>query len=176
MILEILYNIGSFWIVLVSAILSMVIAFYLKGFVDKADPGNEDMVRVQGYIKDGADAFIKRQYTTLAYFVLGLSVLVAITYWNSEKVEWYGIVIAYIIGSVASGWAGWLGMKVGVDANAKTAAAADEEDRALGLNNAFNVSFYAGCVMGLLVTGAAIGGVWALYFFTGNHRIVLGFS
>jgi len=86
------------------------------------------------------------------------------------------MVISYILGSVASGWAGWLGMKVGVDANAKTAAAANKEDRDLGMNDAFNVSFYAGCVMGLLVTGAALGGVWALYYFTSNPRVVLGFS
>src|SRR6056297_3465766 len=112
MIFEILYHIGSFWIVLISAILSMVIAFYLKKFVEKADPGNEDMVRVQGYIKDGADAFIKRQYTTLAYFVAGLAVLVGITFsqeGGAESPAAWLMVFSYLLGSIASGWAGWLG-------------------------------------------------------------------
>ncbi|MHA1672213.1 MAG: proton/sodium-translocating pyrophosphatase, partial [Promethearchaeota archaeon] len=145
----------------------------LKQKVDEADPGNEAMVTVQGYIRDGAAAFIKRQYITLAAFVGAFALIIGLVYGFTiqGEVAWYWMVLSYLVGSVASGWAGWLGMNVGVDANAKTAQAATK-----GLSPAFNVSFFGGAVMGLIVTGAALGGVWALYFFTGEPRFILGFS
>ncbi|MHA1746849.1 MAG: sodium-translocating pyrophosphatase, partial [Promethearchaeota archaeon] len=127
--------------------------------------------RVQGYIRDGASAFIKRQYVTLTYFVLGFAVIIGAVYWNNERIPWYIIVIAYLAGSAASAWAGWIGMKVGVDANAKTAQAATK-----GLAPAFNVSFFGGGFMGLIVVGAALGGVWFLYFVFGDPIYILGFS
>ena len=81
------------------------------------------------------------------------------------------MVLSFIVGSAASAWAGWLGMKVGVDANAKTAQAATK-----GLTPAFDVSFFGGAVMGLIVTSAALGGVWLLYYVVGKPIIILGFS
>ncbi|MHA1746059.1 MAG: sodium/proton-translocating pyrophosphatase, partial [Promethearchaeota archaeon] len=66
---------------LLAAIASFIVAFILKKTVDVADPGNEDMIRVQGYIRDGASAFIKRQYVTLTYFVLGFAVIIGAVYW-----------------------------------------------------------------------------------------------
>ena len=171
MILEVVLKVWSLWLVLISAIVSFVVAFILKKRVDVADPGNEEMVKVQGYIRDGASTFIKRQYTTLAFFVGGLAIIIAIVYSGNHRVPWYLMMISYILGSLASAWAGWFGMKVGVDANAKTAQASTK-----GLAAAFNVSFFAGAVMGLIVTGAALGGVWLLYFIFGDPLVILGFS
>ena len=171
MLNEIVMSVWTLWLVLASAIVSLIVAFLLKKKVDKADPGNEDMVRVQGYIRDGAKAFIKRQYVTLAYFVGAFAIIIAVVYLSDSTVKWYWMAIAYLLGSGASAWAGWFGMKVGVDANAKTAQAATK-----GLSPAFNVSFFGGAVMGLIVTGIALGGVWALYFFSGQPKIILGFS
>ncbi|WP_457557547.1 sodium-translocating pyrophosphatase [Candidatus Harpocratesius sp.] len=174
MLQEIVIEVWTLWFVLVSAIASFVVAFLLKKKVSNADPGNEAMVTVQGYIKDGAAAFIKRQYTTLAIFVAVFAIVIGFAYGigvEGDAIPWYFMVFSYIVGSIASGWAGWLGMNVGVDANAKTAQAATK-----GLAPAFNVSFFGGAVMGLIVTGAALGGVWALYFFTGEPRYILGFS
>ena len=173
MLFEIIIEVWSLWFVLVAAIASFVVAMILKKRVDVAEPGNAEMVKVQGYIRNGAAAFIKRQYITLAYFVGGLAVIIALIYGFNEhsRVPWYWMTLSYILGSSASAWAGWFGMKVGVDANAKTAQASTK-----GLAPAFNVSFFAGAVMGLIVTGAALGGIWALYFFFGDPIIVLGFS
>jgi len=173
MLLEnnIVWEVWTLWLVLASAIASFIVAFILKKRVDDADPGNEEMVKVQGYIRDGANTFIKRQYVTLAYFVGGLAIIIAIVYWGNTRVPWYLMMISYLAGSIASAWAGWFGMRVGVDANAKTAQASTK-----GLAPAFNVSFFAGAVMGLIVVGAALGGVWLLYFFFGDPLIILGFS
>lgn len=171
MLNDMILNVWTLWLVLVAAIVSLIVAFMLKKKVDNAEPGNEDMVRVQGYIRDGAKAFIKRQYITLAYFVGAFAIIIAVVYLTDTSVQWYWMAIAYLVGSGASAWAGWFGMKVGVDANAKTAQAATK-----GLAPAFNVSFFGGAVMGLIVTGIALGGIWALYFFSGQPKIILGFS
>ncbi|QEE17276.1 sodium-translocating pyrophosphatase [Promethearchaeum syntrophicum] len=171
MLLEVILEVWTLWFVLAAAIASFIVAFILKKRVDVADPGNEEMVKVQGYIRDGASTFIKRQYITLAYFVGGLAIIIALVYWGNIRVPWYLMVISYLAGSGASAWAGWLGMKVGVDANAKTAQASTK-----GLAPAFNVSFFAGAVMGLIVVGAALGGVWLLYFVFGDPLVILGFS
>jgi K(+)-stimulated pyrophosphate-energized sodium pump len=173
MLFELVLNVWPLWFTLLAALLCFVGAFIFKKRVDEAEPGNEAMITVQGYIRDGAGAFIKRQYTTLSFFVLGLAVLIGIVYAfvSHEAVQWYGMVITYILGSVASGWAGWLGMRVGVDANAKTAQAATK-----GLSPAFNVSFFGGAVMGLIASGIALGGVWAIFFFTNQPIYIVGFS
>ncbi len=173
MMLEVVIKNWTLWFVLIAAITSFVVAYFLKQKVAEADPGNEAMVTVQGYIRDGAAAFIKRQYVSLAVFVGAFAVVIGLVFGLSVEgaVPWYWMVLSYLVGSVASGWAGWLGMNVGVDANAKTAQAATK-----GLSPAFNVSFFGGAVMGLIVTGAALGGVWALYFFTGQPKYILGFS
>ncbi|WP_371805052.1 sodium-translocating pyrophosphatase [Candidatus Lokiarchaeum ossiferum] len=169
-------NVWSLWLVLLSAIVSLVVAFLLKKKVSTADPGNEEMVKVQGYIRDGANAFVRRQYKTLAIFVVGLAIIVGIIYavypiGEGSNVKWWVMVLSFMVGSAASAWAGWLGMKVGVDANAKTAQAATK-----GLTPAFNVSFFGGAVMGLIVTSAALGGVWLLYYVVGEPIVILGFS
>jgi len=178
MLLRAIDQVWTLWFVFLSAVVAFVVAILLKKKVDTADPGNEEMIKVQGYIKNGANAFIKRQYTTLSIFTVGLSIIIGLVYGLTDSSEHYGVnslwiwmVLAYIVGSAASAWAGWLGMKVGVDANAKTAQAATK-----GLTEAFDVSFFGGAVMGLIVTGAALGGVWLLFLIGQHPIIILGFS
>jgi K(+)-stimulated pyrophosphate-energized sodium pump len=165
-------GVWSIWLVLVAAVAAFVAAMLLKKKVESADPGNEEMVKVQGYIRDGAGAFIKRQYTTLSFFVAGLAIAIGILYiLQPIEIKWWAMVIAYLLGSIASGWAGWLGMRVGVDANAKTAQAATK-----GLTPSFDVSFFGGAVMGLICAASALGGVFILYFIFDDPTVVLGFS
>ena len=76
-------------IVPVAAIVAIVLAFYFKNLVTKADPGNEDMKTVQGYIKAGANAFIKRQYITLGIVVAVLAVVIALVYMGHAGIPWY---------------------------------------------------------------------------------------
>jgi len=147
---------------------------YLRKIVANAKCDNKAMLEVQGYIRDGANAFLRRQYKTLFLFVFSfVFVILAIyaTTYEADKLMWLYISIAYISGSSASAAAGWIGMKVGVDANAKTSQASES-----GLPAAFNVSFFGGAVMGMLVTGCALGGVWLFYYIYSYPIIVLGFS
>nr|MDO8115051.1 sodium/proton-translocating pyrophosphatase [Candidatus Sigynarchaeota archaeon] len=161
------------WIAPAAGIAAMVAAFLLRNTVLKAERGNENMIKFQGYIKEGANAFIARQYKTLSIFVIGLSIVIGIVFAIRplSGVPWYLMVIAYATGAVGSAVAGLVGLKVGVSANSPTAWAATK-----GLAAAFNVGFFGGAVMGLLVTGVGILGVWAFFWAYGDPAIVLGFS
>ena len=96
MILEIVIKNWTLWFVLIAAIASFVVAFLLKQKVDEADPGNEAMITVQGYIRDGAAAFIKRQYITLAAFVGAFALIIGLVYGFTVQgeVPWYWMVLS----------------------------------------------------------------------------------
>lgn len=162
---------GMLWVVPVISALCIGFAFYFKNYVSKADAGPDEMKEMQGYIKEGAQAFIKRQYKTLSIFVVILAALIGYAYSLGTEVKWWVMVITYILGAVVSGWAGIVGLNVGVTANAPTAWASKQ-----GMPAAFRISFYGGAVMGLLIAGAGLLSVWALFFFTGDPKVVLGFS
>jgi K(+)-stimulated pyrophosphate-energized sodium pump len=166
-------QIGALWIVPVAAVIAIVLALYFRKIVTKADPGNEAMVTVQNYIKEGADAFMRRQYKVLAMTVAVLAVIIALVYALGEehRIPWWGMVIAYLFGSISSGLAGWVGLLVGVNANSPTANAAQK-----GLPQAFNIAYFGGAVMGLLVSGFGIFGIWLLFLITSDPIIILGYS
>jgi K(+)-stimulated pyrophosphate-energized sodium pump len=167
------------WIAPAIGAAAMVVAFFLRSMVVKAEPGNENMVKFQGYIKEGANAFIKRQYKTLSIFIIAFAVIIGIVF-SVRPIALTGVdssmvgvwmAIAYVCGCLGSAVAGLIGLSVGVSANSPTAWAAKK-----GLAAAFNVSFFGGAVMGLLVTGVGILGVWIFFFIFGDPSIILGFS
>jgi K(+)-stimulated pyrophosphate-energized sodium pump len=165
------------FVALIAGILSIIMALVFAKKVMKEDPGNERMVEVAGYIESGAITFINRQYKTLGIFVIVLAIALLflpstipdevrpIKFMNWEQS------IAYIIGAIASMWAGWLGMKVGVKANTRAAQACT-----IGTKEGFNVAFFGGAVMGLAVVGAALIGVSVLYIWIPSPFVILGFS
>ncbi|MHA1466925.1 MAG: sodium-translocating pyrophosphatase [Promethearchaeota archaeon] len=160
-----------------AGILSILMALVFAKKVMKEDPGNERMVEVAGYIESGAITFIQRQYKTLGIFVIVIAI--ALLFLPSTIPEELRVIkfmnweqsIAYVIGALASMWAGWLGMKVGVKANTRTAQACT-----IGTKEGFNVAFFGGAVMGLAVVGAALIGVSLLYMWIPSAFVVLGFS
>lgn len=157
----------------IAAVLSIILSLYLAKMVIKYPDGNEAMTRVAGYIREGAYAFLKRQYTTLAIFVVGFSIVILFALPNAvtgSGVNWEQF-LAYLLGSAASSLAGYLGMIVGVRANSRTAQAATN-----GLSAAFNVAFFGGAVMGLAVVGTALAGVSILYWIFADPAVILGFS
>jgi K(+)-stimulated pyrophosphate-energized sodium pump len=176
-----------------SALISIAVGFYFLQYVNKQDSGNEKMREISGFIKGGADAFIRREYMTLAIFVVIASVLLFIflplPLWQ-VKVEPDKVVtirdlsdasatmfrnvkltLAYVFGSFCSALAGLLGLNVATKANAKVAQAAKN-----GLSKAFPVGFRGGAVMGLSVVGVGLLGVSIVYLLTGDPNIVLGYS
>lgn len=122
------------------------------------------MQGISAAIREGARAFLKREYMVLAVFVVVMATILAIA---------LGIEMGpvYIFGSICSAIAGFLGMEVALRANVRTAYAARE-----GLNKAFPIAFRGGAVMGLSVVGLALLGVSVIYFLTGRPELVLGFS
>jgi K(+)-stimulated pyrophosphate-energized sodium pump len=148
----------------IAAFGAMISAVYLFFYVNRKDSGTPKMQEISAAIREGARAFLKREYTALAVFVVVMATILAIA---------LGLEMgpAYIFGSICSAIAGFLGMEVALRANGRTAYAARE-----GLNKAFPIAFRGGAVMGLSVVGLALLGVSAIYFFTGRPELVLGFS
>ena len=147
-----------------SGILSIIAAILLFYYVDRQATGTEKMVEIADAIKEGSRAFLKRQYQTLGIFTISMSIVIAI-------LLGLNIAITYIMGSICSALAGFIGMEIAVRANVRTAYAAEK-----GIKKAFPIAFYAGAVMGLLVVGFALLGISLLYFIYSDPQIILGFS
>lgn len=149
-----------YFAMIVSAI-GLVIAWWLTRLVNRAPAGNEQMEKVASAIRAGANAFLKRQYSTIAWIAIGVAVLIFSVYWftNNHAV---GIqtASAFLIGAFASGIAGYTGMAISVRANAKAAAAADRKN----LQEALTVALRGGAVEGMLVSSLTLLGLSALFF------------
>ena len=141
---------------LISGLLSVFIALYIYRIVMKADEGSDRMKEVSSLIEKGANSFIKVQYRILGIFTIILAILLALVFRDLG----IPIAISYILGSLASMAAGYIGLVVATKANRRTAAAAVSG----GLNPAFKVAFRAGSVMGLMIAGIALVGLTSLYW------------
>ncbi|MDX9994175.1 MAG: sodium-translocating pyrophosphatase [Rhodocyclaceae bacterium] len=113
--------------------------------------GNDRMRAISAAVQEGAQAYLKRQYTTIAMVGIVLAVLIAVFLGLSTA-------IGFVLGAVLSGAAGFIGMNVSVRANVRTAEAASK-----GLNEALNVAFRGGAITGMLVVGLGLLGVAGYY-------------
>ncbi|HUG09094.1 MAG TPA: sodium-translocating pyrophosphatase [Acidimicrobiia bacterium] len=139
------------YIALVAGVLALVLAMYYTRAVLAAPQGNERMVELSTAIRQGAMAFLKREYTWVSVFVVVMAVLIAVL------LEWgrpWGSV-AYVFGAVLSALAGFVGMRIATAANARTTEAA----RTGGIPAALPVAFRGGAVMGFTVAGLGLLGV-----------------
>ena len=160
----------------ISALISLLVALYLYFYVKKQDAGTKKMREISDAIREGANAFLKREYTTLAIFAVVVAVLLGIfvptPVWITETpIKNISLALAYVFGSFSSALAGFFGMDVALRANVRTANAARK-----GLNKAFPIAFRGGAVMGLSVVGLALLGISIVYGITGDPAIVLGYS
>jgi len=154
------------WLIIapIAGFVSIAFAIYLYFYVTKQDSGNPRMQEISLAIKDGANAYLKRQNKTLAVFVFVVAIVLVIALG-------YQMAFAYVIGSIFSALAGYFGLNVAVKANVRTTSAAEK-----GLNKAFPVAFYGGAVMGLSVVGLALLGISTFYYVFQDPEIVLGYS
>jgi K(+)-stimulated pyrophosphate-energized sodium pump len=166
----------TWFIAPLSALISVLVGLYFLRYINRQDSGTDKMKEISNLIKEGANAFIRREYKTLAIFVTVVATLILIflplPLWsNPEPLKNVEMTLAYVFGSSCSALAGLLGLNVATKANAKVAHAAKE-----GLNKAFPVGFRGGAVMGLMVVGVGLLGIGVVYWLTGNPNIVLGYS
>ncbi len=151
-------------------VLGLAYMAWLSYWVGKQDPGNEKMSGIAKYIADGAMAFLKAEYTSLAIFVVIAGAALGILSFQVDTTHWF-IVIAFVIGAGFSAIAGVIGMKIATKANVRTAQAARES-----LPKALQIAFRGGTVMGLGVAGLAVLGLSALFaiffvYFMGGEYI-----
>ena len=146
----------NLYYVLGAGVLAMLYAFWKTNWINGQDEGTDRMKQIGASIADGAMAFLKAEYRVLAVFVVIVACLLAFAA-NSSGDSWL-VSISFLVGALASGLAGFLGMRVATKANNRTTNAAQSS-----LAKALNVAFAGGSVMGLSVVGLGVLGVTGLY-------------
>ncbi len=176
-----------FILVLAAGLAGLAGAGLAGRFVLGKDEGSEDVRRIGRLIRIGAMAFLRREYTILAGFVVVVAVVIAVlidynvtgnariavlnAHPGGIEADGPWTAIAYVLGAIGSGLAGLIGMSVAIRANTRTATAA-----AVGLNPALRVAFASGSVMGLTVVGIGLLGITILWIVFRDPNVVAGFS
>lgn len=135
---------------LVGAAIALIFALIQAKKVLGFSEGNELMQKLAASIRKGANAYLKRQYTTVAKIFIIVFVILLLLAWQGMLDNWF-IPFAFLTGGIYSGLAGFIGMKIATSANARTANAAHES-----LNRGLNVAFSSGAVMGFTVVGLGL--------------------
>ena len=138
-----------FWLGLVGAILAIAFAYIQAKKVLSFSEGNDTMKKIAASIREGANAYLKHQYTTVAkVFVVVFVILLVMAFATGGKMLSKFTPFAFVTGGVFSMLAGFIGMKIATASNARTAQAASES-----LNKGLRVAFSSGSVMGFTVVG-----------------------
>lgn len=140
------------WIIPVIALIGLLVAFALASYVSRADAGNERMQEISGFIREGAFAFLTREYKTMAIVIVALFLIIGFA------INWTSGVL-YVFGALLSVLAGFFGMNVATKGNVRTANAAMTS----GMPKALKIAFRSGAVMGLCVAGLGLFGLGVVF-------------
>jgi K(+)-stimulated pyrophosphate-energized sodium pump len=141
------------WIMIAIGVCGIGFAYYLVRYVMNSDQGSDVIRDISAAIKEGANAFLKRQYILLAVFVAVVTVALVFI----PNLGWR-VAVTFVSGAICSGLAGFIGMSMAVRSNSRTAAAAQKS-----LNAGLTVSFRGGAIMGICVVSIGLLGVSILY-------------
>src|SRR5262245_34130254 len=159
-------------VVLAISVLSLLVAFVLARHVLAADTGKPEMREISDAIREGAEAFLSRQYRTIAVLSVVAAAAIFGFYYVNRDVKnipemgsgtAFKVTLSFITGALCSAIAGFIGMYVSIRANIRTAAAA-----MTSLNKALQLSLRAGAVSGLSVVAMSLLGVGGLFYFFGG--------
>tara|TARA_Y100001936_G_C16080529_1_gene677412 strand:+ start:393 stop:2495 length:2103 start_codon:yes stop_codon:yes gene_type:complete len=176
----------SIFLAIAAGGVGLVTAALLAMRVLRQSQGKQEVVAIGELIQEGSAAFLRKEYSILAVFVVIIFAVLAlfIDYNILDNATIKGLgeggamtsqgpwtAIAYLLGAIGSGLAGFIGMSIAVRGNTRTATAAQT-----GLNKALQVAFSTGAVMGLTVVGIGIVGVSVLWIVFENPNVIAGFG
>ncbi len=147
------------WIPVTLGILGLLSAWIVFGLVKRYPEGEGKVVEIADLIHKGAMVFMRREYTILAIFVVVVAVLIAISDLGIKTM------IAFILGALCSGSAGYIGMYTATKSNVRTTTAAHTS----GASDALTVAFFGGSIMGLTIAAMGLLGLGLLYLFFGAN-------
>lgn len=153
-----------FWVVPLVAIVTLLVVWSYYRKIKKADPGNEIMQEIHQAIRTGAFAFIRREYTSVAWVLVIAAPILFFTLGLPAM-------ITFLIGALFSLLAGLIGMNAATLANVRTAHAAEK-----GAAEALQIAFPAGAIMGLTVVGLNLVGITVLYLLFPDPELLAGYG
>ena len=139
-----------------AGLLALVYALVKTQWINRQDPGNQALQNIGAAVREGAMAFLAREYKVLAVVVLITGGL--LYFFNHGTARWVGV--SFLVGAFCSATSGFFGMRVATAANMRTAHSAEK-----GLPEALAVAFSGGSVMGMTVVGLALIGIGSLFWF-----------
>ncbi len=146
-----------FWLIPVASVTALLFAYFFYNKMMKSSEGTDDMKRIAQYVREGAMAYLKRQYKVVTIvFVVLVFLLGMLAYFGVQNPF---VPIAFLTGGFFSGLCGYLGMKTATNASARTAFGASQS-----LNKGLQIAFRSGAVMGLVVVGFALLDIAAWYY------------
>ncbi len=150
----------SIVVAIVSGVLALLYAAWKSSWISKQDPGNEKMQDIGQAVREGAMAFLSREYRVLAIFVIAVAILL---FFGNQGRGTGLVAVSFVVGAFCSALAGYFGMRVATQANHRTTQAARTS-----LNDALIVAFSGGSVMGMSVVGLGIIGLAGLFWLYGG--------
>ncbi|MBU1628455.1 sodium-translocating pyrophosphatase [bacterium] len=151
------------YLVILSGIVALLYGFWKTSWINKQDEGTDAMKMIGGNIAKGAMAFLKAEYKILAIFVLAVAILLGFA--NYGKSDSSALIsLSFVVGALASGLAGFIGMRVATKSNNRTTQAARTS-----LTQGLEVAFVGGSVMGMSVVGLGVIGLGSLFLFYQSH-------
>ena len=169
---------GILILAIVAGVVALGFAVILTMRILKADEGSEEVRFIGNAIREGANAFLSREYRMLGIFVVIVFIVLAlfIDFDILNRIDGYeiripGTAISYIVGAIGSGLAGYIGMSIAVRANTRTTVQAQH-----GLNPALRIAFNSGTVMGVSVVGIGLIGLTIMYLIFQDIKVVAGFG
>ncbi len=147
----------------IGGIVALVFAIYLYFTVKKQDPGNKKMQEIHDAIRKGAMAFLNSEYKVLIVFVTAITILLyGASFIEGSNMHW-GLSVAFLVGALFSASAGNIGMRIATLANVRTA-----EGSKKSVSKGLSIAFSSGAVMGMVVVGLGVLGVFGLYYIFNN--------